>query len=231
LSFGSRKTCHEKRSSIAGVKGRLLSYSTRSPAPSTAPRPSCTNVELPARDRIDLLQLRWPPNDGTEPEEYWQTLIDLKRAGKIRAAGVSNFRLELLTAFDAIGHVDSLHPPLSLINRAATDDLLPWCSQNETGVVVYSPLQSGLLTGRWSSARVAALPADDWRHAAPYFTTRLDLNLSLAQAPKPIAERHQTSQAAVALAWAVAQVGVTGAIVGARRPEQIDDWIKVHRFS
>jgi aryl-alcohol dehydrogenase-like predicted oxidoreductase len=176
-------------------------------------------------ERIDLLQLHWPPKDGSTADEFWGTLLELKQEGKIRAAGVSNVRLGPLSALEPIGHVDTLQPPLSLINRAALDDLLPWCEQNGTGVIAYSPMQSGLLTGRWSTQRVAELPADDWRHSAPDFTIGLVRNLRLADALEPIAERHGTTPAAIALAWVIAQPGVTAAIVGARRPEQIDEWM------
>jgi aryl-alcohol dehydrogenase-like predicted oxidoreductase len=176
-------------------------------------------------ERIDLLQLHWPPKDGSSPEEFWGTLLALKDEGKIVAAGVSNFRLDPLKQLEAIGHIDTLQPPLSLINRQATQDLLPWCESNATGVIVYSPTQSGLLSGRWTAERVAQLPSDDWRRESPDFTVRLAQNLALAKALIPIAQRHKTTQAAIAIAWALQQRGVTGAIVGARRPNQIDEWI------
>jgi aryl-alcohol dehydrogenase-like predicted oxidoreductase len=114
---------------------------------------------------------------------------------------------------------------LSLINRQATQGLLPWCDSNATGVIVYSPMQSGLLSGRWTAERMAQLPSDDWRRESPDFTVHLPQNLALANALIPIAERNQTTQAAIAIAWVLQQRGVTGAIVGAGRPNQIDDWI------
>jgi aryl-alcohol dehydrogenase-like predicted oxidoreductase len=175
-------------------------------------------------ERIDLLQMHWPAEEGGL-EDYWGTLVELRTEGKIRAAGLSNHNVAQLDAAEAIGHVDSLQPPFSPVNRAAGGDVIPWCDKNGTGVIVYSPMQSGLLTGAFSKERVAALPDNDWRHAAPDFTTKLDANLALADALEPIAERHRTTQAAIAVAWTLAWGGVTAAIVGARRPDQIAGWI------
>jgi aryl-alcohol dehydrogenase-like predicted oxidoreductase len=175
-------------------------------------------------DRIDLYQVHWPAEDGTPLEEYWQTMVDLRAEGKVRAIGLSNHDVEQLSAAEKIGHVDSLQPPFSAIKRAAAQELA-WCHDNGTGAIVYSPMQSGLLTGAFSAERVAALPADDWRRRNPEFTTNLEPNLALAAAFGPVAQRHGVPVAAVAVAWTLAWPGVTGAIVGARRPQQVDDWI------
>jgi aryl-alcohol dehydrogenase-like predicted oxidoreductase len=175
-------------------------------------------------ERIDLLQMHWPAAEGSL-DDYWGTRVELKAEGKIRAAGLSNHDVSQLRAAEAIGHVDSLQPPFSPINRSAGSDVIPWCGEHGTGVIVYSPMQSGLLTGAFSKERVAALPDNDWRHAAPDFTTKLEANLAVADALKPIAQRHGTTQAAVAVAWTLAWPGVTAAIVGARRPHQIAGWI------
>jgi aryl-alcohol dehydrogenase-like predicted oxidoreductase len=176
-------------------------------------------------ERIDLYQVHWPPQDGTPVEEYWQALLDLKREGKIRAAGLSNHDVAQLEAAERLGHVDTLQPPFSAIRRTAADELR-WCAEHDTGVIVYSPMQSGLLTGSFSEARAAALGADDWRSRNPEFGgDRLRRNLALADALRPIAARHETSVAAVAVAWTLAWPGVTGAIVGARTPAQVDGWI------
>lgn len=175
-------------------------------------------------ERIDLYQAHWPAEDGTPIEEYWQTLLDLQAEGKIRAAALSNHRVEHLEAAEKLGHVASLQPPFSAIHRDAATEI-GWCANHDTGVIVYSPMQSGLLTGAFSRERVAALPAGDWRSRHPDFTTNLDANLALASALGEIAARHHTTQAAVAVAWTLAWPGVTGAIVGARRPAQVDGWL------
>jgi aryl-alcohol dehydrogenase-like predicted oxidoreductase len=175
---------------------------------------------------IDLFQIHWPPDDGTPVEEAWQALVDLRDEGKIRAAGVSNFDVAQLEACERIGHVDSLQPPFSLIHRDAASELLPWCEEHGTGVVVYSPMQSGLLTGRMTRERAASLGDDDWRAGDEEFNEpNLSRNLELQDALRPVAERHGVSPAAVAVAWTLTWPGVTGAIVGARSPEQVDGWI------
>ncbi|MFJ8313266.1 MULTISPECIES: aldo/keto reductase [unclassified Streptomyces] len=188
-------------------------------------------------ERIDLYQVHWPdtgkslewgsenePGDPTPLEEYWQTMADLKAEGKVRAIGLSNHGIPELAAAEAIAHVDAIQPQFSALSRAAADDLA-WADAHRVGGIVYQPLHSGLLTGTFSRERVAALPADDWRKSFPEFTTDLDRNLALAEALRPVAEAHGTSVSSVAVAWTLAWRGVTGAIVGSRRPEQIDGWI------
>ena len=123
--------------------------------------------------------------------------------------------------------MDSLQPPFSLIRREAAATEIPWCAEHKTGVIVYSPMQSGLLTDSFTAARVAALPADDWRHRASEFQQpNLDRNVALRDALRPIAQRHGTTVSAVTVAWTLAWPGVTGAIVGARSPAQVDGWIR-----
>jgi aryl-alcohol dehydrogenase-like predicted oxidoreductase len=175
-------------------------------------------------ERIDLYQMHRPAEDGTPLEEYWQTFLDLKAAGKIRAAGLSNHDVSQLETAEKVGHVDTLQPPFSAIHRSAAAEIA-WCAAHDTGVIVYSPMQAGLLTGAFSRERVEGLPQDDWRRSHPDFTTNLDANLALADALVPVAERHGVRPAAVAVAWTLAWDGVTGAIVGARRPDQIDGWL------
>jgi aryl-alcohol dehydrogenase-like predicted oxidoreductase len=177
-------------------------------------------------DRIDLYQMHWPAKDGTPIEEYWRTLLDLKAEGKVRAVGLSNHNVAQLEAAERVGHVDSLQPPFSAIRREFAAAELPWCREHETGVIVYSPMQAGLLTGAFTEARAKALPVDDWRSRSDEFTgEKLKRNLRLANTMKAVADRHGTSTASVAVAWTLAWPGVTGAIVGARAPEQIDGWI------
>ncbi len=176
-------------------------------------------------DRIDLLQVHWPADDGTPIEEYWGALVRLREQGKIRAAGLSNHNVAQLTEAEQVGHVDSLQPPFSMIKRAAAAEI-GWCAEHQTGVIVYSPLQAGLLSGAMTAQRVAAMPADDWRSRNPEFAgDKLDRNLELAERLRPVAERHGTTQSAIAIAWTLAWPGVTGAIVGARRPVQLKGWI------
>lgn len=177
-------------------------------------------------ERIDLYQMHWPAGDGAPLEEYWQTLLDLKSAGKIRAAGLSNHSAVQLAVAERLGHVDSLQPPFSAIRRGVAAEELPWCAQRQTGVIVYSPMQSGLLTGSFTRERAADLPSDDWRSRNPEFTgDNLGRNLALVEAMKPIARRHDVSVGALAVAWTLAWPGVTGAIVGARGPDQVDGWL------
>lgn len=177
-------------------------------------------------ERIDLFQMHWPPNDGAPMEEYWGTLLELKKSGKVRAVGLSNHNASQLADAERLGHVDTLQPPFSAIRRQAAEAEIPWCLEHETGVIVYSPMQAGLLTGTFNATRAQALPADDWRSRNPDFSgERLVRNLALADALRPIAARHETTVASVAVAWTLAWPGVTGAIVGARRPDQIDGWI------
>jgi aryl-alcohol dehydrogenase-like predicted oxidoreductase len=183
-------------------------------------------------ERIDLYQVHWPAEDGTPIEEYWQALLDLKREGKVRAVGLSNHKIDQLERAERLGHVDTLQPPFSPIRRDVAAAELPWCLAHETGVIVYSPMQSGLLTGAFSEARAAALTAGDWRSRSPEFQPpRLQNNLALAGAMRPIAERHRTTVGAIAVAWTLAVPGVTAAIVGARSPQQVDGWLDAATLS
>jgi aryl-alcohol dehydrogenase-like predicted oxidoreductase len=177
-------------------------------------------------ERIDLYQMHWPAEDGTPLEAYWQTLLDLKKEGKVRAIGLSNHNAAQLAQAEAIGHVDTLQPPFSAIRRGVAAAELPWCHANHTGVIVYSPMQSGLLTGGFTAERAEALPKDDWRSRNAEFTgEKLANNLKLADAFRSIAQQRGTTVAAIAVAWTLAWPGVTGAIVGARSPAQVDGWL------
>jgi aryl-alcohol dehydrogenase-like predicted oxidoreductase len=177
-------------------------------------------------DRIDLYQFHWPDETGVRVEDSWATLVKLVEEGKVRAAGVSNFDVNLLDRCEALRHVDSLQPPFSLIKRSAAEREITWCATHGTGVICYSPMQSGLLTDRFTAERVAKLAPDDWRGKSPEFLSpNLARNLALRDALRPIARRHGTSVSSVAIAWTLAWPGVTAAIVGARTPEQVDGWI------
>ncbi len=177
-------------------------------------------------ERIDLYQFHWPDAVGTPVEESWAEMQRLVERGKVRAIGVSNFDSGLLARCEAVRHVDSLQPGFSLIRRDAAAETIPWCAAHGTGVIGYSPMQSGLLTESFTAARAAAFPADDWRRQSPQFRSpALERNLALRDALRPLARRHGVSTSAVAVAWVLSWPGVTGAIVGARSPEQVDGWV------
>jgi len=177
-------------------------------------------------ERIDLYQFHWPDKTGTPVEDSWAEMQRLIEEGKVRLGGVSNFGVELLARCAAVHHVDSLQPPFSLIRREYAAQEIPWCQTHGTGVICYSPLQSGLLTDGFSAARVARMADDDWRRRSPEFNSpQLDRNLALRDALLPIARRYETSVSVVAIAWTLSWAGVTAAIVGARGPEQVNGWI------
>ena len=173
-------------------------------------------------DAIDLYQIHWPVPDE-EIEEGWSTMADLKREGKVRWIGVSNFNVAQLKRAQAIAPVTSLQPPYSLINRTIEPEILPFCREQGIGVINYSPMQSGLLTGAMTAERVAAMPKDDFRRNAKSFQQpQLDRNLQLAGLLGEIGGRHQVSAGVVAIAWTLAQPGITAAIVGGRSAKQVD---------
>jgi aryl-alcohol dehydrogenase-like predicted oxidoreductase len=178
-------------------------------------------------ERIDLFQFHWPDwTTGTPLEESWSTMADLIDEGKVRWAGVCNFDVEQLERCEAIRHVDSVQPPLSLLARGARSTVLPWAEAHGTGVIVYSPMGSGMLTGTFDSERIARLDPDDWRRHSPLFSEpMLSRNLALVEQLRRVAERLQTTLPALAVAWTLAQPGVTGAIVGARLPRHVDGWL------
>lgn len=177
-------------------------------------------------ERIDLYQFHWPDEPGTPVEDSWTEMLRLIEEGKVRLGGVSNFDVGLLNRCAAIHHVDSLQPPFSLIRREVAAQQIPWCEAHQTGVICYSPMQSGLLTDQFSADRVAAMADGDWRRRSAEFNPpNLNHNLVLRDALKPIAQRHETSVSSVAIAWVLSWPGVTAAIVGARSPEQVDGWI------
>jgi aryl-alcohol dehydrogenase-like predicted oxidoreductase len=182
-------------------------------------------------ERIDLYQFHRPDDSGVPVEDSWGEMLRLVAEGKVRWAGVSNFEVDLLERCKKLRHVDSLQPPLSLIRRGALEEEIPWCKEHGTGVIVYSPMQAGLLTDSLTKERVKQLAPDDWRPRSPNFQSpALERNLALRDALGPIARRHGATIAAVAVAWTLSCPGVTGAIVGARSPEQVDGWIGAARL-
>lgn len=178
-------------------------------------------------ERIDLYQFHWPDQaTGTQVEDSWGTMGELIDEGKVRWGGVSNFDVELLERCSRIRHVDSLQPPLSLINRSARTDVIPWCDDNGTGVIAYSPMHSGLLTGKYTRASISELEDGDWRKRAEDFNEpRLSRNLELVARLEDIATEIGTTLPVLVVAWTIAVDGVTAAIVGARSPEQVDGWL------
>jgi aryl-alcohol dehydrogenase-like predicted oxidoreductase len=175
-------------------------------------------------DVIDLYQIHWPPDpDSPALEEGWSTLAALQREGKVRWIGVSNFSVQQIKRAQAIAPITSLQPPYSLIHREIEEDVLPYCLHKGIGVIVYSPMASGLLTGAMTRERAARLPQDDWRKGHPDFTEpNLSRNLALVERLREIAKRHNRSAGEVAIAWALHHPAVTGAIVGARNARQAE---------
>lgn len=178
-------------------------------------------------DVIDLYQVHWPrvtpdlPDDDIE--EAWQTLVEIQKAGKVRWIGVSNFDVPQLKRIGKIAPVTSLQPPYSAVKRDIEDEILPYCHQQNIGVIVYSPMQSGLLTGKMTRERIANFPDDDFRKKSKNFREpELTRNLAVADLFSKIGEKHGITAGAVAIAWTLRHEAVTGAIVGARRPDQID---------
>jgi aryl-alcohol dehydrogenase-like predicted oxidoreductase len=176
-------------------------------------------------DSVDLYQIHWQPSEPPTPlEEYWQTMVDLRDEGKVRAIGLSNHDVALLERAEAIGHVDSLQPHFSAIVRTNAPEIA-WCAANGTGVIVYSPMHHGVLTGAFTRERVAQLPETDWRRKDPDFANGLEAKLEFVDLIAPIAERHGVTLGALAIGWVNAWHGVTAAIAGGRRPEQVEGWI------
>jgi aryl-alcohol dehydrogenase-like predicted oxidoreductase len=171
-------------------------------------------------DAIDLYQIHWPIPDE-EIEEGWTTMAALQREGKVRHLGVSNFNVAQMKRAQAIAPITSLQPRYSALHREIEPEILPFVAEEDIGVIAYSPMASGLLTGAMTRARIAALPADDWRRDHEDFREpRLSDNLEVVSLLRTIGHRHGRSPAEVAVAWVLANPAVTGAIVGARRPGQ-----------
>ncbi|TFG46245.1 MAG: aldo/keto reductase [Gemmatimonadales bacterium] len=194
--------------------------------PSSIRRECEASLRRLGMERIDLYQFHWPDETGTAVEDSWDVMLRLVEEGKVRWGGVCNFDTSLLGRCAARGTVASLQPPFSLIRRRVAASEIPWCETHGVGVIAYSPMQSGLLTDRFSAPRLAALPVGDYRHRGSEFTApRFAANLALRDGLRPIAERHRATVGEIAIAWVLAWPGVTGAIVGARSAAQVDGWI------
>ncbi|HYL43962.1 MAG TPA: aldo/keto reductase, partial [Ktedonobacteraceae bacterium] len=181
-------------------------------------------------DVIDLYQLHWPDPEE-DIEEAWRTLAKLQKEGKLRYIGVSNFNVQQMRRAQKIAPIASLQPPYSLVHPEVEKEILPYCQEQDIGVIVYSPMMSGLLTGSMSAERVANMPEDDWRKGDPDFQEpRLSRNIQLANLLQEIGYPHGRSTGEVAIAWVLHNPAVTGAIVGGRTPKQIDEVIGAAEF-
>jgi aryl-alcohol dehydrogenase-like predicted oxidoreductase len=180
---------------------------------------------------IDLYQIHWTADDLNETIEGWNTLAALQKEGKVRWIGVSNASVEEMQKLQSIARITSLQPPYSLIKRDVEPAQLPWCKQENTGVIVYSPMGSGLLTGAMTRERIASLPKEDWRSKNPEFQEpKLSKNLRLVERLRAVGARHGRSPGEVAIAWTLNNPAVTGAIVGARSAKQVDGIIGAMNF-
>lgn len=181
-------------------------------------------------DAIDLYQIHWP-NPEDEIEEGWEMLAKLKEQGKVRYIGVSNFNVAQMKRIQKIAPITSLQPPYSLLRRDIEAEILPFCKQNNIGVINYSPMVSGLLTGKMTAERVKNLPEDDWRRRSPNFNEpKLSKNLKLVELLREIGRQHGVEPGVVAIAWTLRHPVITAAIVGARRPDQIDGILPAAKF-
>ena len=179
-------------------------------------------------DVIDLYQLHWPPTkDETLIDAAWEMMARLKEEGKVRWIGVSNFNIEQMKRAQTICPITSLQPPYSLINRNIEVEILPYCMEQNIGVVVYSPMASGLLTGAMTRERIKDLPDDDWRLKWDEFKEpKITKNLELAEKLKEIGKTHNRTAGEIAISWTLKHPAVTGAIVGARSAGQVDGVMK-----
>jgi aryl-alcohol dehydrogenase-like predicted oxidoreductase len=174
-------------------------------------------------ETIDLYQIHWP-NPDEELEEGWEALARFREQGKVRWIGVSNFTVDQMKRAQAIAPITSLQPPYSMLRRAIETETLPYCLQNGIGVLNYSPMVSGLLTGKMTAERVAAMPADDWRRKAVEFNEpRLSRNLKLVELLREIGAGHGVEPGVVAVAWTLRHPAITAAIVGGRSSKQVEE--------
>lgn len=181
-------------------------------------------------DAIDLYQVHWPEPDE-DIEEGWTELARLKEAGKVRYIGVSNFSVAQMTRAQSIAPITSIQPPYSIVTSQAEEEILPYATNNKVGVIVYSPMSAGLLTGAMTRERVAKFSQEDWRRNLPNFhEPLLSRNLRLVEHLREIGDRHGRTPGEVAIAWALDHPAVTGAIVGIRSPNQVSGIIGAASF-
>jgi aryl-alcohol dehydrogenase-like predicted oxidoreductase len=206
-----------KASLVPGPGGRVLHSLKRD----SILREAEASLQRLGVDAIDLYQIHWPI-PAQDIEEGWSAFVELKEQGLVRHIGVSNFDVGQLRRIQKIAPVETLQPPYSLIARDVEDEILPFTMREGIGVIAYSPMGSGLLTGAMTRERIEHLPEDDWRkHADQFMEPRLSRNLALVERLKSVAERHETTAGAIAVAWALRNGAVDAAITGFRRPDQV----------
>jgi aryl-alcohol dehydrogenase-like predicted oxidoreductase len=208
---------------IVWDKDNKVSYSLKADSIRRECEASLRRLKL---ETIDLYQAHWSADEMDETLEGWAEMAQLKKEGKVRWIGASNFSVEELRRCAEIAPVTSLQPPFSLVKPGAGDELLPYCRENGIGVIVYSPMASGLLTGKMTREHIESLPMDDWRKKDPEFSEpKLAKNLEIVERVKQVAEKHGCSPGEVAIAWTLHHPEVTGAIVGGRNATQVQGTI------
>ncbi len=222
------------------TKCGLLPGKNGAPVHSLAPESIRREVDDSLRrlrvDAIDLYQIHWPsmPRQNADAEALeaaWRCLAEIRESGKVRHIGVCNFDTTELDRIAEIAPVSSLQPPYSMLMRGVEEKLHPYCESRGIGVIVYSPMQSGLLTGTMTRERIAALPDSDWRKESMHFQEpNLSRNLMLVEVLRRLGERHGRSPGEVAIAWTLRHAVVTGAIVGGRSPEQVEGTVGAAEF-
>lgn len=215
-----------KCSMVWNEKGEFTSNLSRASV-----RRECENsLRRLKMDYVDLYQIHWP-NPDPDIEEGWATLAELQKEGKVRWIGVSNFSVEQMKRVQAIAPINSLQPPYSLVRPEVEKEILPFCEENNIGVIVYSPMYSGLLTGKMTPERIKNMPPDDWRQHDPEFQMpKLEKNLKIVDALAEIGKKHGVEPGVVAIAWTLRLPAVTAAIVGMRRPSQVDGVFPAQQF-
>ena len=182
-------------------------------------------------DAIDLYQIHWPTDEIADIDEGWAAMAELQKAGKVRHIGVSNFDVAEMERARAIAPITSLQPPYSLVKRDIEAEILPYCGAHDIGVIVYAPMQSGLLTGSMTAQRAASLPPSDWRSRNEQFKEpKLSANLALVERLRAVASAHGYDAGEAAIAWTLRDPVVTAAIVGARNPKQIEGTARAASF-
>jgi aryl-alcohol dehydrogenase-like predicted oxidoreductase len=215
----SHKPCIFTKCSMRWDAGRKIYRSLKAESLQTELENSLRRLQV---DVIDLYQIHWP-NPDSEIEEGWETLARFKEQGKVRYIGVSNFNVEQMKRALKIAPITSLQPPYSLLRRDIEAEILAFCREHNIGIINYSPMVSGLLTGKMTAERIAQMPADDWRKRSPNFTEpKLSRNLRLVELLREIGKEHGVEPGVVAVAWTLRNPAITAAIVGARRPDQVD---------
>jgi aryl-alcohol dehydrogenase-like predicted oxidoreductase len=218
LSDDERPYVFTKASLVPGPGGHVINNLKRD----SILREAGDSLERLGVDAIDLYQIHWPiPDENIE--EGWSTLLELKEQGLVRHIGVSNFSVDQLERIGLIAPVETLQPPYSLVARDIEQDVLPYVGRERIGVIVYSPMGSGLLTGAMTRERIERLPEDDWRkHDGRFHEPQLSRHLAMVKRLQAVADRHDTTPGAVAVAWTLRNPAVDGAIVGFRHPGQVD---------